>query len=80
MPNVHLTPQMTEYVEREIASGAYANTSEVVRAGLRLLMEQQGARDFYRLKASFEEADRQVASGEAESFDLHAFLSEKRTG
>lgn len=80
MPNVHLTPQMAEYVESEIASGAYADASEVVRAGLRLLMEQQGAREFYRLKASFAEAERQVAAGETEPFAIDAFLAEKRPG
>ena len=34
MPNVHLTPQMQEFAEREIATGAFANLSEVVRAGI----------------------------------------------
>jgi len=47
MPNVHLTEPMQEYVQGQIKSGAYANTSEVVRAGLRLLMEKEGARQFY---------------------------------
>jgi antitoxin ParD1/3/4 len=37
MPNVHLTPQMQEFAEREIATGAFANLSEVVRAGMRKL-------------------------------------------
>ena len=38
MPNIHLTTPMQEYVQGQIASGAYANLSEVVRAGIRLLM------------------------------------------
>ena len=33
MPNVHLTQPMESYVQRQIRSGAYANLSEVVRAG-----------------------------------------------
>jgi len=40
MPNIHLTHPMQEYVQGQIASGVYANLSEVVRAGIRLLMEK----------------------------------------
>ena len=36
MPNVHLTDPMRAYVQSQIDSGAYANLSEVVRAGIRL--------------------------------------------
>lgn len=44
MPNVHLTGPMQEYVQGQIKSGAYANSSEVVRARLRMLVENEGAR------------------------------------
>ena len=54
MPNVHLTPQMQDFAEREIATGAFANLSEVVRAGMRKLMEERGAAAFYALKADLE--------------------------
>ena len=78
MPNVHLTRQMEDYVESQIASGAYANVSEVVRAGMRALMEQDGARDYYRLRAELEaalvEGER---SGPGEPFDVEAFLAER---
>jgi antitoxin ParD1/3/4 len=43
MPNIHLTGSMQEYVRGQIASGAYANLSEVVRAGIRQLMRNDGA-------------------------------------
>ena len=59
MPNVHLTASMEAYVQGQIASGAYANVSEVVRAGLRMLMERDGARQFYALKAELEGALRE---------------------
>ena len=42
MPNVHLTPQMQDLAEREIATGAFANLSEVVRVRMRKLMEDAG--------------------------------------
>ena len=38
-----ISPQM-QLAEREIATGAFANLSEVVRAGMRKLMEERGAR------------------------------------
>ena len=37
MSSVRLTKQMQRYAKGQIESGAYANTSEVVRAGLRLI-------------------------------------------
>lgn len=69
MPNVHLTRQMESYVQGQIKSGAYANLSEVVRAGIRLLMERDGARQFYALKAELEEAVREAEAGGFEEFD-----------
>ena len=69
MPNVHLTRQMESYVQGQIRSGAYANLSEVVRAGIRLLMERDGARQFYALRAELEEAVREAEAGGFEEFD-----------
>lgn len=76
MPNVHLTAQMAEYVETQVASGAYANTSEVIRAGLRLLMQSEGARAYYELKADLEAAVRKVQAGNVVDFDPVAYEPE----
>ena len=73
MPNVHLTHQMEAYVQGQIASGAYANVSEVVRAGIRLLMARDGAREFYALKADLEDAVREAEAGGFEPFDPLAY-------
>lgn len=73
MPNVHLTVQMESYVQGQIRTGAYANVSEVVRAGIRLLMERDDARQFYALKADLEEALREAEAGGFEAFDPLAF-------
>jgi antitoxin ParD1/3/4 len=48
--NINLTPQMDEFVDAKIQSGQYANASEVLRAGLRAL-EQEEKEDRARLKA-----------------------------
>lgn len=73
MPNIHLTEPMRDYVDGQIRSGAYANLSEVVRAGIRLLMEKDGARQFYALKAELEEAAAAVEAGDFSEFDPRAF-------
>lgn len=79
MPNVHLTEQMDSYVRGQIRLGAYANVSEVVRAGLRLLMERDDARRFYALKADLEEAVREAEAGEFEEFDPRAYEPDAET-
>ena len=73
MPNVHLTKQMEDYIQGLIKSGAYANVSEIVRAGMRLLMERDNARQFYALKADLEEAVREAEAGGFEIFDPLAY-------
>ena len=75
MPKVYLTEQMQSYVELEIKSGAYANLSEVVHAGIRLLMEKDGARQFYALKANLEQATAEAEAGAFAPLNLMPSLS-----
>ena len=60
-------------MQTQIESGAYANVSEVVRAGIRMLMEKDGARQFYALKADLEQAAALAENGDFEEFDARAF-------
>ena len=48
---------------------SFANLSEVVRAGIRLLMERSGARRFHALEAESEEAVREAEKGGFEELD-----------
>jgi antitoxin ParD1/3/4 len=73
MPNVHLTKQMQEYAEAQIAAGAYANLSEVVREGMRSLMEKDRLRAFRELKAELELALAEAEAGDFEEFDPVAY-------
>ena len=73
MPNVHLTKPMQEFAEAQIESGAYANLSEVVRSGLRQLMERDRARAYLALKAELNDAAEAAERGEYEIFDPVAF-------
>ena len=42
--NVHLTPELESYARACVEGGLYDNVSEVVRSGLRLLMEREARR------------------------------------
>jgi antitoxin ParD1/3/4 len=48
--NINLTPEMDQYVAARIESGQYANASEVLRAGLRVL-ERNEREDRVKLEA-----------------------------
>jgi antitoxin ParD1/3/4 len=39
--NVSLTAELNAFIRAQVASGRYQNASEVVRAGLRLLLAQE---------------------------------------
>ena len=42
--NISLTPELAQFVEKEVQSGLYQTASEVIGAGLRRLKEEQDAR------------------------------------
>lgn len=42
--NVSLTPELKEFVEKEVATGMYQTASEVIRAGLRRLKDDSAVR------------------------------------
>jgi len=66
--NVSLTPELEKFVDQRVASGLYQTASEVVRDALRLLEEQEAAR-----QAALEELRRHVAVG-IEQADRGEFL------
>jgi antitoxin ParD1/3/4 len=61
MPNVNLTPELEGFAETCVASGRYGNVSEVMRAALRLLQEQEARREAFTqmLERVSREADEQ---------------------
>jgi len=42
--NVSLTPELKKFVQKEVGTGLYQTASEVIRAGLRRLKEDQQVR------------------------------------
>jgi antitoxin ParD1/3/4 len=61
------------FVEKQVSGGRYASASEVVRAGLRLLEEQEAK--LAALRAALDEGER---SGVPAPFDFDQFLETKR--
>ena len=63
-----------DFAQRKVREGRYGSTSEVVRAGLRLLEVEEG-----KLEALRHAIDEGIASGPAEPFDLEEFLAEMQS-
>ncbi|MBL9018571.1 MAG: type II toxin-antitoxin system ParD family antitoxin [Myxococcales bacterium] len=60
------------FIRRQVAGGRYGTASEVVRAGLRLLEEEDAK--LAALRAALDEGE---SSGFAEDYSLEALLAEK---
>jgi antitoxin ParD1/3/4 len=65
--NVSLTPELERRISQRVESGLYTTASEVVREGLRLLFEQDEAREqrLAKLRADIQLGLDQLDRGEA---------------
>jgi len=70
---IDLTPPMQAYVSGQIKAGLYVDSGEVVRAGVRLLMEHDGAKQFHELKTSLLDSAHEVEAGAFTDFDAEAY-------
>ncbi len=73
--SVSLGDHFAGFIESQVASGRYGSASDVVRAGLRLLEEQETR--LAALRAALIEGEE---SGQPAPFDFDAFLEAKQTG
>ena len=71
--SLNLGDHFWSFVEAKVAEGRYASASDVVRAGLRLLEEQEAK--LAALRAALIEGEQ---SGPSTPFDFEAFLARKR--
>ena len=67
--SVALGSYFEEFIARTIQTGRYNNASEVIRAGLRMLEENE--QKIHELKAAIEEGEN---SGRYEGFDAESHL------
>ena len=68
-----LGEHFASFVDTQVASGRYGSASDVVRAGLRLLEEQETK--LAALRAALVEGE---TSGVSTPFDFDAFIEQKR--
>jgi antitoxin ParD1/3/4 len=71
--SVSLGDHFADFVDERVRAGRYSTASDVVRAGLRLLEEQEAKLE--ALRAALEEGER---SGPSRLFDFDAFIARKR--
>jgi antitoxin ParD1/3/4 len=73
--SITLGDHFHSFVEKQVGSGRFASASEVVRAGLRLLEEQE-----MKIEALREALIEGEESGPAQPFDRKAFLERMHMG
>jgi antitoxin ParD1/3/4 len=71
--SVSLGDHFTDFVENRVRAGRYSTASDVVRAGLRLLEEQEAK--LGALRAALEAGEQ---SGPSKPLDFDAFIARKR--
>ncbi|CAA9534747.1 MAG: hypothetical protein AVDCRST_MAG31-2724 [uncultured Sphingomonas sp.] len=71
--SISLGDHFREFAQRKVQEGRYGSTSEVVRAGLRLLEEEE-----QKLEALRRAIDEGEQSGPAEEMDWDQFMGEVR--
>ena len=72
--SVTLGDHFMDFIDRQVTAGRYGSASEVVRAGLRLLEEQEAK--LQALRAALIEGEE---SGPPEPFDFDELLAAKRS-
>lgn len=78
--NVSLTPELEDFVNKKVKSGLYNSASEVIRAALRILKEQEALRKtkLERLRRDIMIGIEQLERGEAAPLDMEEIQEEAR--
>lgn len=75
--NVSLTNELEQFIQQKVSSGFYASTSEVIRAGLRLLKEKDSVEEV-KLEILKNEIQKGLDSGEPTPLDMAEVIAEAR--
>ena len=73
--SVTLGPHYEEFIAQMVASGRYATSSEVIRAGLRMIEDYE-----QRLEVLRRELQKGEESGLVEDFDFNEFIEKMKRG
>ncbi len=78
--NVSLTPQLEDYLQQKVASGAYHSVSEVMREALYLLKEQDAlkAMKFAALRRDVQAGIDALDAGEGTVLDMAVIKAKAR--
>ncbi len=68
--------ELSNFIESQVEAGRYQNQSEVVRAGLRLLQEQEAKSKLQQLRQLIDEAENSPA---IDGWTKEKFLSQIKT-
>jgi len=71
--SVSLGPHFAHFIDHQVQGGRYGSTSDVIRAGLRLLEEHET-----KVKSLQSALQTGLESGEPSPFDFEAFKTHKR--
>ncbi|MDY6076973.1 type II toxin-antitoxin system ParD family antitoxin [Mobiluncus sp.] len=72
--SISLDEHFTTFLADQVNSGRYHNASEVIRAGLRILENQE--LEYAALRKALQDGEN---SGPAEPFDFDAFIARKKS-
>ncbi len=68
--------ELSDFIESQVEAGRYQNQSEVVRAGLRLLQEQEAKSKVQQLRQLIDEAENSATIG---GWNKEEFLAKIKT-
>ena len=80
--NVSLTPKLEQFVEKKLKAGSYQTASEVVREGLRLLLERDAreAAGLGELRSLIDVGMQQIEVGQTKPFNEAALKRIRQKG
>lgn len=80
--NVSLSPQMESWIHAKVSSGMYQSASEVVREGLRLILEREALREerLTELRRDVALGLAQLDEGRAKAFDASVLQVVQKKG
>ncbi|MEM9910913.1 MAG: type II toxin-antitoxin system ParD family antitoxin [Pseudomonadota bacterium] len=80
-PSISLTEHQQQFVESLVSSGRYHGVSEVVRAGLRLLEDDEERRiaELDRLRADVAKGLNDIEQGRVTDFDAETVIAKGKT-